>query len=131
MRIFVAGSQRRDWPAAGALLVAAGHDVAGMTRSAAKLDQLQAFGAEPVLCDVYDAEALSAAVKQFHPGMVMQQLTDLPDDATQVAALGPRNDRMWREGTRNLLTARWRPAPPAFSLRASPGSCPVTVVSRH
>jgi nucleoside-diphosphate-sugar epimerase len=114
MRIFVAGASGVIGVRLVPLLVAAGHDVAGMTRSVAKLDQLQAFGAEPVLCDVYDAEALAAAVMQFHPDMVMQQLTDLPDDATQVAALGARNDRMWREGTRNLLTAASATGAPRF-----------------
>ncbi len=114
MRIFVAGASGVIGVRLVPLLVAAGHDVAGMTRSAAKLGQLRALGAEPVLCDVYDVEALSAAVGQFRPDMVMQQLTDLPDDATQVAALGPRNDRMWREGTRNLLTAALATGAPRF-----------------
>jgi len=35
----------------------------------------------------------------------MHQLTDLPDDASQIPELGGRNDRMRREGTRNLLAA--------------------------
>ncbi len=105
MRIFVAGASGVIGVRLVPLLVAAGHDVAGMTRSPAKLDRLRALGAEPVLCDVYDAEALRAAVVQFRPDAVMQQLTDLPDDIAQVAALSDRNDRMWREGTRNLLAA--------------------------
>jgi nucleoside-diphosphate-sugar epimerase len=114
MRVFLAGASgvigRRLVP----LLVAAGHDVAGMTRSPAKLGQLRALGAEPVLCDVYDAEALRAAVVQFRPDMIMHQLTDLPDDVTQIAALGERNDRMRREGTRNLLTASVAAGTPRF-----------------
>jgi hypothetical protein len=54
------------------------------------------------------------AVVQFHPDMVMHQLTDLPDDVTQVAALETRNDRMRREGTRNLLTAALATGTPRF-----------------
>jgi nucleoside-diphosphate-sugar epimerase len=105
VRIFVAGASGVIGVRLVPLLVGAGHDVAGMTRSSAKVDQLRTQGAEPVLCDVYDADALGAAVTAFRPDLVMQQLTDLPDDITQVVELGDRNDRMWREGTRNLLAA--------------------------
>ena len=87
------------------LLAAAGHEVAGMTRSPGKIDGLKALGAEPVLCDVYDAEALRAAVVRFRPDAVMHQLTDLPDDAAKIPELGARNDRMLGEGTRNLVAA--------------------------
>jgi hypothetical protein len=66
---------------------------------------LKALGAEPVLCDVYDAEALRAAVVRFRPDAVMHQLTDLPDDAAKIPELAARNDRMRRDGTRNLLAA--------------------------
>jgi hypothetical protein len=105
MRIFVAGASGVIGVRVVPLLVAAGHEVAGMTRSRLKLDHLRTLGAEPVLCDVYDAEALCEAVLQFGPDMVMHQLTDLPDDPTMIAPLGERNDRMRREGTRNLLAA--------------------------
>jgi hypothetical protein len=37
--------------------------------------------------------------------VVMHQLTDLPDDAADIASFGDRNDRMRSEGTRNLLAA--------------------------
>jgi hypothetical protein len=58
-----------------------------------------------VVCDVYDLAALSQALAAFHPDAVMHQLTDLPDAAEEISELGWRNDRMRREGTRNLLTA--------------------------
>lgn len=105
MRIFLAGASGVIGVRLLPLLVAAGHEVAGMTRSPGKLDGLKALGAEPVLCDVYDAEALREAVVRFRPDAVMHQLTDLPDDAAKISELGARNDRMRREGTRNLLTA--------------------------
>ena len=105
MRIFLAGASGVIGVRLLPLLVAAGHEVAGMTRSPGKLDGLKALGAEPVLCDVYDAEALRESVVRFRPDAVMHQLTDLPDDAAKISELGARNDRMRREGTRNLLTA--------------------------
>lgn len=105
MRIFLAGASGVIGVRLLPLLVAAGHEVAGMTRSRGKLAELEALGAQPVLCDVYDADALRAAVVRFRPDAVMHQLTDLPDDAAKIPELGARNDQMLREGTRNLLVA--------------------------
>jgi nucleoside-diphosphate-sugar epimerase len=105
MRIFLAGASGVIGVRLLPLLVAAGHEVAGMTRSPGKLDGLKALGAEPILCDVYDADELRAAVVRFRPDAVMHQLTDLPDDPANLPESGARNDRMRREGTRNLLAA--------------------------
>ena len=87
------------------LLVAEGHRVAGMTRSPDKTQMLRDLGADPVVCDVYDAEALSEEVKAFGSEMVIHQLTDLPDTADQITAFRDRNNRMRTEGTRNLIAA--------------------------
>jgi nucleoside-diphosphate-sugar epimerase len=76
-----------------------------MTRSPAKQDQLRALGAEPVICDVFDADQLTAAVVAFGPDAVMHQLTDLPDDVELLGSYAPRNDRIRTEGTRNLVSA--------------------------
>jgi nucleoside-diphosphate-sugar epimerase len=76
-----------------------------MTRSPGRAGLLRDLGATAVVCDVYDADALAGAVEGFGPDMVMHQLTDLPDDVTEVARFGDRNDRIRREGTRNLLAA--------------------------
>ena len=105
MRIFLAGASGVIGIRLLPRLAAAGHQVAGMTRTAAKIAELEALGAEPVLCDVYDADALKAAVVRFGPDAVMHQLTDLPDDAAKIPEAGARNDRMRCEGTRNLLAA--------------------------
>ena len=87
------------------LLVAGGHEVAGMTRREARAGMLRELGAEPIVCDVYDAAALTAAVTAFRPAVVIHELTDLPDDLSQLAAARGANSRMRREGTRNLLAA--------------------------
>jgi nucleoside-diphosphate-sugar epimerase len=76
-----------------------------MTRSADNSDRLRQLGAEPVVCDVYDADALSDAVKAARAEMVMHQLTDLPDTADQIVAYRDRNNRIRTEGTRNLIAA--------------------------
>jgi uncharacterized protein YbjT (DUF2867 family) len=105
MRIFVAGASGLIGVRLVPLLVEAGHEVAGMTRSPDKAGSLRDLGAEPVICDVFDAEALAEAVAAFGPDSVFHQLTDLPDDLADMASFGARNDRIRGEGTHNLLAA--------------------------
>jgi uncharacterized protein YbjT (DUF2867 family) len=105
MRIFLAGATGVIGIRVLPLLVEQGHTVAGMTRSSDKKSELAKLGAEPVVCDVFDADALIAAVMSFAPDAVMHQLTDLPDQIDQLGAFASRNDRMRTEGTRNLVAA--------------------------
>jgi uncharacterized protein YbjT (DUF2867 family) len=102
MRIFVAGATGVIGVRLVPLLIAAGHAVAGMTRSPWKVETLRDLGAEPVVCDVFDAGVLRAVVVGFQPEAVVNELTDLPD---QPAAKNEGNARVRREGTRNLLAA--------------------------
>jgi nucleoside-diphosphate-sugar epimerase len=111
MRVFVAGASGVIGVRLVPLLVAAGHEVAGMTRSPAKLELLRGLGAEPVLCDAFDAAALRKAVVAFQPEAVVNELTDLPDEQ---AATSEANARMRREGTRNLLAAAEAANAPRF-----------------
>jgi nucleoside-diphosphate-sugar epimerase len=105
MRIFVAGASGLIGVRLVPLLVEAGHEVAGMTRSPDKAGRLRDLGAEPVIGDVFDAEALAEAVAAYGPDCVFHQLTDLPDHVTDMASFGARNDRIRSEGTHNLLAA--------------------------
>ena len=105
MRIFVAGASGVIGLRLVPLLVGDGHVVAAMTRSPGKTGLLRELGAQPVVCDVFDADALMRAVSRFGPDVVFHQLTDLPDQAGDRARLSDRNDRMRTEGTRNLLAA--------------------------
>ena len=105
MRIFLAGASGVIGVRLIPLLVRDGHEVAGMTRSPGKTAALRELGAEPVVCDVFDAGALAKAVTAFGPELVMHQLTDLPDQAEQISEFAARNNRIRTEGTRNLLAA--------------------------
>jgi nucleoside-diphosphate-sugar epimerase len=105
VRIFVAGASGVIGVRLVPLLVADGHVVAGMTRSPGKAGLLRELGAAPVVCDVFDAEAFAGALAGFGAEVVFHQLTDLPDDAGDIARLSGRNDRMRTEGTRNVLAA--------------------------
>jgi nucleoside-diphosphate-sugar epimerase len=107
MRVFLAGAGgvigRRLTP----LLVKMGHQVAGTTRSADKAGAIRAMGAEPVVVDVFDAEALKRAVAAAKPDAVIHQLTDLaygPTSPHYQESL-KRNARIRVEGTPNLAAA--------------------------
>lgn len=106
-RIFLAGATgaigRRLIP----LLLEAGHSVVGTTRSAAKTGMLRELGVEPVTVDVFDAPALTAAVRAARAQIVIHQLTDLPKDLnpSEMAEGRARNARIRQLGTRNLVDA--------------------------
>ena len=105
MRIFLAGASGVVGVRLIPLLVAGGHTVAGMTRSPAKAHMLGELGAESVVCDVFDADALTRAVTEFGPDVVVHQLTDLPDRAEDIPEFAERSSYMLVRGTRNLLAA--------------------------
>ncbi|HEY2052325.1 MAG TPA: NAD-dependent epimerase/dehydratase family protein [Solirubrobacterales bacterium] len=105
MRIFLAGASGVIGQRLAPMLVKAGHTVAGTTRSAEKAELLRGLGCEPVVIDVYDAQALHVAVVDFAPDLVMHQLTDLPDDPSQIPARAKANARIREEGTANLIAA--------------------------
>src|SRR5215472_18138149 len=107
MRIFLAGAAGAVGKRLVPLLINAGHGVVGTTRSTTKADGLRAAGVEPVVVDVFDAPALSAAVLDAHPDIVVHQLTDLPPglDPGQMSEGTQRNARMRSQGTQNLVSA--------------------------
>jgi 2-alkyl-3-oxoalkanoate reductase len=107
MRVFLAGATgvigRRLVP----MLVEAGHEVVAMTRSSAKTDALRAAGAEPAVCDALDAEAVRAAVAEARPEVVVNHLTDLPQELNPRKLKGAyaANDRVRAVGGPNLAAA--------------------------
>ena len=106
-RIFLAGASGAIGQRLARLLIEAGHRVTGTTRSRRKADRLSALGVEPVVVDVFDAEALRLAVSSAHPEIVIHQLTDLPDglDPALMEKAVFANARIREEGTRNLVEA--------------------------
>lgn len=114
MRVFLAGASGAIGRQLVPLLVADGHEVAGTTRSAGKVEVLRELGAEPVVLDVYDAERLREAVAGFGPELVMHQLTDLPADPAQISEKAADNARVRTEGTRNLIAAAKAAEAPRF-----------------
>src|SRR5262249_32762172 len=107
MKIFLAGAVGAVGRRLRPLLLTARHSVIGPTRSTTKADGLRAAGVEPVVVDVFDAQALSAAVLEAHPDIIVHQLTDLPPglDPSQMTEGTQRNARMRSQGTQNLISA--------------------------
>src|ERR1700733_14916402 len=107
MRIFLAGAAGAIGRRLVPLLVAAGHEVTGTTRSAEAARKLEAAGIRAAIVDVCDAAALARAATQAKPDVVVHQITDLPRsfDQKEIAASYQRNARIRVEGTRNLVAA--------------------------
>jgi nucleoside-diphosphate-sugar epimerase len=107
MRIFLAGAAGVIGRRLAPLLVLMRHEVTGTTRVADKAGSIEAMCARPVVVDVYDADALNAAVMAARPEVIIHQLTDLPDDndPARYAQTREANARLRIEGTRNLMAA--------------------------
>ena len=105
VRIFIAGASGVIGTRLVPLLIKEKDTVAGMTRSPDKASLLRTLGAEAVVCDVFDAAALTRVMVDFRPDLVFHQLTDLPERVEDIPSFGERNNRIRGEGTRNLLAA--------------------------
>jgi nucleoside-diphosphate-sugar epimerase len=105
VRVFLAGATGAIGRQLVPLLLAEGHRVTGMTRSPQRARELQAAGAEAVVADALEREAVRAAVVQAQPEAVIHQLTAIP------ALIDPRTierdfvltNRLRGEGTRHLV----------------------------
>jgi 2-alkyl-3-oxoalkanoate reductase len=107
MKVFIAGASgavgRRLIPR----LVAAGHDVTAMTRSAAKADGLRALGAEVTVADALHKPAVIQAVMRAEPAVVVHELTALAGVKNYRRfdhEFAPTN-RLRTEGTEHLVAA--------------------------
>lgn len=106
MRVFVAGASGAIGRPLIPKLVAAGHEVTGMTRSEAKAEDLRRAGASAALVDVFDADALRAAAREAGAEVVVHELTALPHRLDfRKEELYAATNRCRTEGTRNLLDA--------------------------
>jgi nucleoside-diphosphate-sugar epimerase len=56
-------------------LVAAGHEVTGMTRSESEQALLAELGAVPVVAEALDADQVAHAVARARPDVIVHQLT--------------------------------------------------------
>jgi 2-alkyl-3-oxoalkanoate reductase len=88
-------------------LIDAGHDVIGTCHSPAKTERLRALGAEPVVLDALDAQAVRDAVTRAEPDAIVYQATALADMrfGRNFDRTFAQTNRLRTEGTDNLLAA--------------------------
>lgn len=105
MKVFVAGASGVVGRPTVRRLVAAGHEVVGMTRREERAGEIREAGAEAVVCDVFDAEALREAVVAARPEVVLHALTALPPKFDPKSDYLAATNEVRIEGTRNLVAA--------------------------
>src|SRR5260221_11234142 len=107
MRVFLAGATGAIGRRLVPLLLRAGHDVIGTTRSAEKARELERAGVAAALLDVFDAQATRAAIRAAKPEAVIHQPPEPPRelDEARITASNGGNARIQSPGTRNLSTA--------------------------
>ncbi len=106
MKVFVAGASGAIGGPLVRQLVAAGHEVTGTTRREDRAEAIRAAGATAVVCDVFDAAALGAAVGEAAPEVVVNQLTSLPHRYDpRRASFYEATNRVRGEGGHNLVEA--------------------------
>src|SRR4051794_41781724 len=79
MKVFVAGATGALGKQLVPRLVAAGHEVVGMTRSEQRAGLVRELGADPAIADALDPEAVGAAVSAAQAEGIVQQLTALTE----------------------------------------------------
>jgi nucleoside-diphosphate-sugar epimerase len=106
-RVFLAGASGVIGASLVPQLIQAGHTVFGTTRRKQKAPWLRSLGAQPLILDVFDRDAVVRAMGQTRPEIVINQLTDLPKQlAGPLSARAlEANAQLREEGSYNLIAA--------------------------
>jgi 2-alkyl-3-oxoalkanoate reductase len=107
MRIFLAGATGAIGQRLVPLLVDAGHEVVGSTRTPARVDGLRLAGATPVVLDGRDGDAVRRTVLAAKPEVVIHQMTALSGnlDLRHFAESFAETNRLRTETTDRLIEA--------------------------
>lgn len=112
MKIFVAGATGVLGRALIPQLVANGHDVVGMTRSASKEELVRSLGAQAAVADALDPDAVAQAVASAEPEVIVHELTALSGPMSASDMRHPERspsaimtNRLRTEATDHLLAA--------------------------
>src|SRR5688572_15252794 len=106
MRVFVAGATGAIGKQLVPRLIAAGHEVHGMTRSESKHAMLYDQGAVPVVADALDPDQVAEAVGRARPDVIVHQLTAIGAlDMRHFDRAFALTNRLRIEGTDHLLSA--------------------------
>lgn len=106
MRVFVAGASGAVGRQLVPRLVAAGHEVHGMTRDEAKGDLLRGLGAVPVIADALNATEVALALEGARPDVVIHELTAIGElDTRHMKRDFAATNRLRTTGTDHLIAA--------------------------
>ena len=107
MNVLVAGATGAIGRPLISALLSARHNVFGMTSSTLGLQTLKEDGAEGLLANALDAQAVDAAIKRARPEVVIDELTSLPKHYTpdEMRAAAERDHKLRLEGGQNVLNA--------------------------
>jgi nucleoside-diphosphate-sugar epimerase len=116
MKVFVAGASGVLGTRLVPQLIDAGHEVVGSSTSRAGADRLRGLGAEAIVLDILDREAVRRAVLEAAPDAVVHQATALRDVkfSRNLDRVFVQTNRLRTEGTDALLAAAWEANVPRF-----------------
>jgi 2-alkyl-3-oxoalkanoate reductase len=123
MRVFVAGASGAIGSRLVPKLVERGHEVFGTTRSPEKEETIRAAGAEPIVLDLLDPDAVQEAVGAVRPDAIVHEasaLAGMTDFKHFDRSFGTTN-RLRTEGTDALLTASRATGVPIFVAQSYAG----------
>ena len=103
MRVLLAGASGAIGTPLTRQLIAAGHQVVGISRSPANAQRLRDAGAEAVVADVMDRESLLTAVRGMQADAVLHELTAL--GTTKMRQAVRDTNALRTTGTAHLLAA--------------------------
>ena len=129
MRVFVAGASGAIGEPLITALLKQGHSVVGMTTSEVRAKNLEDQGAEAVIVDAFDAGAVEAALRRSKAEVVIDELTSLPKEQSDMPKYAAADRKLRIEGGRNLLGAaiasgvrRYLQQASGFFLKAAEGT---------
>ena len=105
MKVLFAGATGAAGLPAVRALIARGHDVIGLTRTAAGRRQLEGLGAKAVVADALDAESVAKALTAASPEVVVDMLTAIPRGGAWSAEDMAATNKLRIDGTRHLFDA--------------------------
>ena len=105
MRVFVAGASGAIGEPLIAELLKQGHSVVGMTTSEAGARILEGQGASAAIVDALDAKAVETALRQSAAEAVIDQLTSLPKEQSDMPKYVAGDRKLRIEGGGNLFRA--------------------------
>lgn len=129
MRVFVAGASGAIGEPLITELLKRGHSVVGMTTSETRARNLKRKGAEALIVNALNAEAVEAALRASKAEVVIDELTSLPKEPGDMPKYAAGDRKLRIEGGGNLLRAaiacgatRYLQQSSGFFLKSAKGS---------